>query len=59
MNGVTRRVGDFSKVTRNITMMKAMRMLMVLTRDRAEIWIYKKNDDNDDVDGTVDSARVT
>ena len=28
-----------------------------LNRDRAEIWIYKKNDE-DDVDGMVDSARV-
>ena len=58
MNGLTRRVGDFSKVTKTITMMKAMRMLMVLTRDRAEIWLYEKNDD-DDMDGMVDSARVT
>ena len=47
----------FSKVTRTITMVKAMRMLMVLTRDRAEIWLYEKNDD-DDMDGMVDSARV-
>ena len=58
MNGVTRCVGDFSKVTGTITMMEAMRMLMVLTRDRAEIWLYEKNDDDDDMDGMVDSARV-
>ena len=57
MNGVTHRVGDFSKVTRTITMMKAMRMLMVLTRNQAKIWLYDKNDD-DDMDGMVDSARV-
>ncbi|WVZ58423.1 hypothetical protein U9M48_008699 [Paspalum notatum var. saurae] len=28
-------------------MMEAMRMLMVLTQDRAEIWLYEKNDDDD------------
>ena len=58
MNGVTRRVGDLFKSHKNIIiMMKAMRMLLDVTRDRAEIGLYKKNDD-DDVDGMVDSARV-
>ena len=58
MNGVTRRVGDLFKRHKNIIMMKAMRMLLDVTRDRAEIGLYKKNDDDDDVDGMVDSARV-
>ena len=30
---------------------------MVLTRDRAKIWLYEKKDD-DDMDGMVDSTRV-